>query len=195
VEAINQAIIAAAREHFLSSGFEATPMEAIAATAGVSKGTVYARYPTKEALLRTVLVEQLAAWQAHEVRRMAPLPADFRMRLKQHARSILEALGSEKMQAFEALVSGTGSPASEFARALYETAHRMTVETLAQVIEDGTRGEPDAPRAPMRVAEILMAMLYGWYSANEPLRRVTPSAAHAFADEAIEILFAGRRAW
>jgi AcrR family transcriptional regulator len=195
VEAINRAIVAAARKHFLSAGFEATPMEAIAATAGVSKGTVYARYPTKEALLRTVLVEQLEAWQAQEARRMAPLAADFRGRLKQHARSILEALGSEKMQAFEALVSSTGSPASEYARALYETAHRMTVETLAQVIEDGAREDQHAPRAPARVAEILMAMLYGWYSANEPLGRVTPEAAESFADEAIEILFAGRRAW
>jgi hypothetical protein len=99
------------------------------------------------------------------------------------------------MQAFEALVSSAGSPASEFARGIYETAHRMTVEKLARMIADGACDDPATPRAPHRVAEVLMAMLYGWYSANEPLGRATPDAAQAFADEAVEILFGGRQAW
>lgn len=195
VEAINSAILQSAREHFLAAGFEATPMEAVAAGANVSKGTLYARYPTKEALLRAVVEEQLASWKAHEAARRGPLPKAFEARMQHHARGILEALGSEKLRAFETLVGGAGRPASGLVRALHETGYRMAVEALAEEIAAGTRDDPTPPANPMAVAEILMAMLYGWYSANETIRKVTRDEARAFADRAVELLLAGRAAW
>lgn len=199
VEAIHHAILEAARERFLAAGFEATPMEAVAAAAGVSKGTLYARYPTKEALLRAVVEEQLAAWKANELRRQGPLPEGLEARLRHHARGILEALGSEKLHAFEALVGGAGRPtgglASGLARALHETGHRMAVETLAQEIVEATRDDATAPANPTAVAEMLMAMLYGWYSANEPVRRITREETRAYADRAVALVMAGRSAW
>jgi AcrR family transcriptional regulator len=195
VEAINNAILKAARERFLAAGFEATPMEAVAASARVSKGTLYSRYPTKEALLRAVVEEQLAAWKAHETLRQGALPTEFRARLQHHARAILDALGSEKMRAFETLVGGAGRPGCGLARALHETAYRMAVESLAEEIVAGAGAAPAPPGNPTAVAETLMAMLYGWYSANEPIRRVTREEARDFADRAVDLLLSGRAAW
>jgi AcrR family transcriptional regulator len=195
VEAINNAILKSAREHFLAAGFEATPMEAVATSARISKGTLYARYPTKDALLRAVVEEQLAAWRTHEARRRGALAHGLQPRLQHHARAILEALGSEKLRAFETLVGGAGRTACGLARALYEAGHRMAVEALAQEIAEGTRDDPAPPKNPAAVAEILMAMLYGWYSANEAIRRVTREEARAYADRAVELLMAGRAAW
>ncbi len=53
------AILSAARELFLSEGFERASMDAVAARAGVSKRTVYDYYGDKRALLLAV-VEQAA---------------------------------------------------------------------------------------------------------------------------------------
>jgi AcrR family transcriptional regulator len=170
-------------------------MEAVAASAGVSKGTLYARYPTKEALLRAVVEEQLAAWRANETRRLGPLPDGFRPRMVVQARAIIEALGSEKMRAFETLVGGAGSHGGELARALHETGYRMAIEGLTEEIVEGTRADPVPPRDPARVAEMLMALLYGWYSANESVRGVSAVEARDFADEAVAMLFAARAAW
>lgn len=49
------AILAAATRLFLERGFEAVSMDSVAAAAGVSKATIYARYPDKEALFSEVL--------------------------------------------------------------------------------------------------------------------------------------------
>ncbi|MCJ8204270.1 TetR/AcrR family transcriptional regulator [Pseudomonas sp. RGM2987] len=50
-----EAILQAAIAEFRSSGFEVTSMDRIAATAGVSKRTVYNHFPSKEALFAEIL--------------------------------------------------------------------------------------------------------------------------------------------
>lgn len=50
-----EAIIQAAISEFRASGFEITSMDKIAATAGVSKRTVYNHFPSKEELFAEIL--------------------------------------------------------------------------------------------------------------------------------------------
>ncbi|MEO0399926.1 MAG: TetR/AcrR family transcriptional regulator [Pseudomonadota bacterium] len=52
-----RAIISAARQIFLSNGFDGASMDAIAHTAGVSKRTVYNRFQSKEALFGAAIEE------------------------------------------------------------------------------------------------------------------------------------------
>lgn len=52
------AIVESAAFLFMERGFEATSMDAIASEAGVSKATLYARYPDKDALFREVIREK-----------------------------------------------------------------------------------------------------------------------------------------
>jgi len=49
------AVLAGARDVFLSHGFNAATTDMIQRAAGVSKATVYAKYPTKEALFSAVI--------------------------------------------------------------------------------------------------------------------------------------------
>jgi len=51
-------IIAGAREAFLARGFDAASMGEIAREAGVSKGTLYAYFESKEALFQAIVYEQ-----------------------------------------------------------------------------------------------------------------------------------------
>ncbi|MEX3951502.1 TetR/AcrR family transcriptional regulator [Paraburkholderia sp. EG287B] len=51
------AIVAAAIDEFLASGFDATSMDRIAARASVSKRTVYNHFPSKEALFASILCQ------------------------------------------------------------------------------------------------------------------------------------------
>ena len=50
-----EAIVAAAIAEFRENGFEVTSMDKIAATAGVSKRTVYNHFPSKEELFAEIL--------------------------------------------------------------------------------------------------------------------------------------------
>lgn len=60
-EARPQELLDAALELFVEKGFAATRSEEVAARAGVSKGTLYLYYPSKEELLKAVIRDNLAS--------------------------------------------------------------------------------------------------------------------------------------
>jgi TetR/AcrR family transcriptional repressor of mexJK operon len=195
VEAIERAILSAARRQFLATGFEATRMEVIAATARISKGTLYARYATKEKLLRAVVNQQCAAWADQARRKQGPAPVDFKQRMKHRARSIMESINSEDIRGFERLVGGTTLASGEFARALFEAGYQRGVNEIAEDIVASTRDGRDRPRNPQKVAEMLIGMLSGWYRAHVFVRDIPLAEALAYADHVVEVLFAGQSAW
>src|SRR5690242_18714370 len=51
-------IVAAARRHFFAHGFRNVTMDDLAAELGMSKKTLYASFPSKEALLEAVLKDK-----------------------------------------------------------------------------------------------------------------------------------------
>ncbi len=59
-EAIEQRLRVVAVAEFVANGFDGTKMEAVAAAAGVTKRTLYAKYPDKEALFAAVIPRALA---------------------------------------------------------------------------------------------------------------------------------------
>ena len=59
-EARPQELLDAALALFVEKGFAATRSEEVAARAGVSKGTLYLYYPSKEELLKAVIRQQLS---------------------------------------------------------------------------------------------------------------------------------------
>ena len=60
-EARPQELLAAALALFVEKGFAATRAEEVASRAGVSKGTLYLYYPSKEELLKAVISHNLSA--------------------------------------------------------------------------------------------------------------------------------------
>ena len=60
-EARPQELLDAALHLFVEKGFAATRAEEVAARAGVSKGTLYLYYPSKEELLKAVIRERLSS--------------------------------------------------------------------------------------------------------------------------------------
>lgn len=195
VEAIERSILTAAREAFRAHGFEAASMEAIAAAAHVSKSTLYSRYPAKDALLQAVATAQIADWQAERDRGRSAMPSDFKQRLVFHARGLLEALSWNGVRAFDRILRDANGPARDLALALYETAYVQAVADLKQEILDGVRDYPVPPRDPARVAEMLIAMIAGWHAVHDTVQPVTRAQSDAYAEHAVDVLFAGRSAW
>ena len=58
-------IIAAALESFAESGFAATRLDDIAARAGVTRGTLYLYFPSKEDLFKAVVRQSIVPILAH----------------------------------------------------------------------------------------------------------------------------------
>jgi AcrR family transcriptional regulator len=195
IEAINHAILAAARDLFLTTGYDATPMEAVAMAAGVSKGTLYARFPTKEALLRGVVEDRIATWDAQASLTQGPMPEDFKDRLHYMARRIIGSMGSEEIWSFQRMISVNANAEVQMIRALFEVGHQAAIARLVEEILEGAKDFPVPPRSPSRVAEMLMAMLTGWYDSHRRVREVSPQEALTYADHVVDILFAARSSW
>jgi TetR/AcrR family transcriptional repressor of mexJK operon len=194
VEAINRAILVEARNEFRNSGYEAARMEVIAAAAGISKGTLYDRYPSKEALLRAVIAERVATWSEDWEPDGGPLSADLRQRLKQRAHRLMGYYCSGQLELLERLFT-SGPSMDELRRMRYEVGHKRTTQVIAQDIIDRSADQLIQPRTAMRLAEMLMGMLYGWWRMHQEIRSVTREEALAYADHAVDILFDGRAVW
>jgi AcrR family transcriptional regulator len=61
---VDRALLSHALDHFLEKGFEATTLSAITRSLGMSKQTVYARYPDKHALFLAALQSAIDEWLA-----------------------------------------------------------------------------------------------------------------------------------
>jgi AcrR family transcriptional regulator len=82
-------IVTAAREMFCRDGIHATGVDRILSAAGASKMTLYARFGSKEALVRTALREEGQLWRADFAARVSAIADTPEGRL----RAIIPALG------------------------------------------------------------------------------------------------------
>lgn len=90
-------ILDAAERLFAERGFDATPTSAIADEAGVPKGLLFYYFPTKPALLRTLVAERLA---------LGPIDVDVLAEPGDPARSLLNLTAKIRELEDASLVSG-----------------------------------------------------------------------------------------
>jgi AcrR family transcriptional regulator len=191
VSAINRVILTVATERFLADGYAATSMDAIAAHAGISKGTLYSRYANKELLLRAVVGDRVAAWSAVASQRDWMAGDTLEKRLKHHARTVMSWSASEEIRAFERLLDG----APEAARARNDLLYDNLANFLAGEIREYSRIEGMPVRYPNRVAVALLSAFAGWLRMKRLAGPVSEREAVTFAHRIIDMLIAGRAGW
>lgn len=160
VEAINKAILTVAREHFLALGFENTPIDEIAATAKVSKRTLYARYPTKDALRIAVIIEELNRLSAKYDNQLGPRAGGLKEILRRQAHGIMTSLTSPDVRALDRLIGDTTQMPRELAKVLVER-QASVVDVLTNEIVEAARMQHIPPSDPARVAGHMMARYLG----------------------------------
>jgi AcrR family transcriptional regulator len=89
-EARKQDILLAAAQVFTAQGLSIARMEDIAAAAGISKGTVYLYYPSKEKLIEALLHRLFAPLEA-ALARLQTNDAPVRVRLREYAEDTIAA--------------------------------------------------------------------------------------------------------
>ena len=179
----------------LSVGFEDTSMDAVAASARTSKGTLYARYPTKQALRRAVVMEELNQLSALTAAQFTnKRPADLKERLQQHARHISSTMLSPEVQTLDRLIGDANRRNGDLAE-LLNVKEQAAIKDIVDDIVDGARSFPVPPRNPSRVAEMLMSALFGWHVIQDRVGPIPLEDALHYADHVVDVLFAGRADW
>jgi TetR/AcrR family transcriptional regulator, mexJK operon transcriptional repressor len=192
-EVIDARVIDAALKLFLANGFDAASMEQVALAAGVTKGTVYARHPTKEALLTAVIERAIEDWSHEASLNDHLLGNDIERTLRHHARTIARWVNKDEVIALQRLVSSVEVRFPELARVMYEHGYLYIVDLIARDIAAAAGRDGVPIQSAGSVARMLVASIQGanWQEG----RFMSERRIEAFAQRVVDVLMAGRSAW
>ena len=161
------ALIEAATALFAERGYRETSVQAIAARAGVSRGSIFWHFESKEGLLWAVAARAFEAWETEvlvpDVGKATGIEAISRA-LAAHRRFLTER--GEDLRLFYVLMFEALGPrpelAPEFAK-LHANLRSMTVGWVQQAIEAGEiRADVDARAVVTMITGALGGIAYQW---------------------------------
>jgi len=158
-------IIAAAFELFVDRGYAATKLEDVARSAGVTKGTMYLYFRSKEALFRAVVRDALGPVYEAGEQLIERHTGTTRELMGDFMRGWWKSLGESRLSGLPKLVISEARNFPEIARLYHEEAVSRGRELFARVLRRGiARGEfrPVDVRYALRVlgAPILFAAIW-----------------------------------
>ncbi|MDT5007263.1 MAG: TetR/AcrR family transcriptional regulator, mexJK operon transcriptional repressor [Mycobacterium sp.] len=158
-----QTILTAGQQLFLSNGYQGTSMDQVAATAAVSKQTVYKHFGEKRELLFAIVTDALdsAAGSVREHILALADSTDLDADLTTLAGDYLRVVMQEPVVQLRRLVIGEANRLPELARLYYEHAPLRTLGLLADAITAlHDRGLLNAPE-PSLAAEHFAFLIVG----------------------------------
>lgn len=157
-----RAVLAGARRVFLEHGFSAASTDMIQRAAGVSKSTVYAHFPTKEALFIAVIEAECASFM-DTVRRIDFRPGALSDTLKALAVRYLEVVLSPVALALFRVTVADAPRFPQLARTLYLAGpHVMTAMVAEHLARAAQAGEIDlAEPGRDAAASLFVSMVRG----------------------------------
>lgn len=192
--AIDKILLTVAYELFLEHGYDPVTMEQIAAAAQVAKGTLYARYSSKEALFTAMIDAAVQRWSSEAALRNDLLTDDIEQRLRHHARTVVTYMHNPEVMAMQRLLLAVSARFPELASAMHDRGYRYIVDLLAKDLVDAQERAGTTARDPEAVAQMIVSGLAGYqlqhFGAGQP-----PTDAMSFADRFVDLVMAGRAAW
>ncbi len=150
----------AALELFVERGFSATRMEDVASRAGVSKGTVYLYFDSKEALLRSVVTDLVEPALARAETRAASHDGSSAELLRELIRMWWHTVSGSRLSGLPKLMVSEARNFPELARYFAEHVVRRTRALFEGVIRRGVERGEFAPRLDIEAsARLAMAPL------------------------------------
>jgi TetR/AcrR family transcriptional repressor of mexJK operon len=182
------AILEAAQQVFFANGFVGASMDQVAATAAVSKQTVYKHFSDKEALFREVVTNVVRA-------RDAGIAADFLStgegpigdRLRSFARHFLKGVMQPNVIKLRRLVIGEAGRFPELGQSFYDLGPKRAAAQLTAALREAAARQRLLLEDPELAAEHLLCLILSIPLDQAMLRgdeySFTEAALDRYADE------------
>ncbi|MCC8617745.1 TetR/AcrR family transcriptional regulator [Xanthomonas vesicatoria] len=182
------AILEAASAQFRQHGFEATSMDRVAATAGVSKRTVYNHFPSKDALFGEIL---RGLWQrSADAVSLAYRPdQSLRTQLTQLLQQKLRLLDDAAFIELSRVAIAEGIHSPERARALLAqlgSKEEGTTTWLRAALADGRLAEVDPEFASQQLQALVKGFAF-WPQLAMGQPPLSPAQQTQVAESAVEM--------
>ena len=186
-----EAIIQAAIAEFRAHGFEITSMDKIAATAGVSKRTVYNHFPSKEELFAEILNQlwaRIIAEPSVSYDREQPLHEQLRLMLREKVQMMADENFLTLARVAIAATIHSPERAQNMIERMGEREEGLTVWIRAAQA-DGRLKPVDPEFAAHQVQGLLKAFAF-WPQISLGRAALDPDAQNAVAESALEMFLA-----
>ncbi|WP_122507664.1 MULTISPECIES: TetR/AcrR family transcriptional regulator [unclassified Pseudomonas] len=186
-----EAIIQAAIAEFRAHGFEITSMDKIAATAGVSKRTVYNHFPSKEELFAEILNQlwaRIIAEPSVIYDREQPLHEQLRLMLREKVQMMADENFLTLARVAIAATIHSPERAQNMIERMGEREEGLTVWIRAAQA-DGRLKPVDPEFAAHQVQGLLKAFAF-WPQISLGRAALDPDAQNAVAESALEMFLA-----
>ena len=193
--AIDRVILERAREMFFAEGFDAVAMEQVAAAVGISKGTLYARHASKEALFTAVTLDMIAQHSTQAARLDHLLTDDIEQRLRHHARMMVNSLVQPDVRSFQRALSTVQHRFPDLAASISDVGYRYMVRIMRDDIIAAAARDDMPVRDAEGVALMIVSAIGGYQLYETPGGKLTPEELQAHAERTIDIAMAARSSW
>ena len=169
-------------------------MAEVARATRASKGTVYARFPTKAHLFKAIIDEQIqrtGGWVQHHL----PKPKTLRGLLRVYAERALEdSLSAETLQ-LNRLIYSEAARFPELGNTAF-TRGEVGLQQVTRYIQEYAEAEGIPCRQPRLAAESFLSIMRGWYTQMMLRSRPTESAEiKAYVRRMLKWFMATRSTW
>ncbi len=195
VAAIERTILDVGRQMFLSEGYANTAMDTIATSAGVSKGTLYSRYPDKPALFRAIVTAMLTRSPDLATDQAVFGKGSSQQQLHRFGTVFLERMLTADTIAFDKLIIAEADNFPELALEFHEQGYVKAVQRLGDRLSEATREEGWEASEPYVLATTFIAALIGWVRREGRIRTLSKEDCNVFVSRLVALLAGGRSAW
>jgi AcrR family transcriptional regulator len=195
IEVIDSELLEGALREFLKTGYGGTSISQIVRAIGISKTTLYSRYPSKEVLFRAIISRQVERLSGFIALQVEGTWLEIGMGLRFYANRTLEISLEGELRQTNLLIYSEAHRFPELGAAAAERS-RKGIEQISEFITQCAQRDGLALRDPEGVAEAFTFMLRGWYVnvllTNTP---VSAAAREAWVERAVHALLASRSEW
>ena len=157
-EARHEELLECALDHFLDKGFEQATIEAIATATGMTKRTVYARYPDKSALFHAAVSRAIARLAIPEEQIAATDCGDLEQTLRNIARLRIDLVSTPRGLKLQRIINTESYRFPDIFTEVYEFGALPTIKFLARLLKRETAAGRLAIAEPAMAANVFMSM-------------------------------------
>lgn len=188
-------MLAIALQEFMQYGYGDASTNRIVQNARISKPTLYSRYPTKEALFRAIISEQIERLAPSTSLQSDSGPLGLKQGLTSYANHLLTFSLQGDLRGVDRLIYSESHRFPELGAAAAERT-AMGIKRISAFIRECTARDGIACTDPDAVAEAFIFMIRGWY-VNIILTNQTVSAEQRerWVERAVHSLLSSPQEW
>jgi AcrR family transcriptional regulator len=195
IAVLESKLLAIALKEFLAHGYGATSIARIVKAAGISKTTLYSRFPSKERLFRAIMREQINRLATATGQLFRANKPELEVGLKAYANQMLELSLQGDLLEVNRLIYGEALRFPELGAAAAERTE-MGIRRISKFIRECAFADGIPCKDPEAAAEAFIHMIRGWY-VNVMLtnRKVRAARREKWVDRAVSALLSARSDW